>query len=332
MKIQSTFYQETIKAIADIQPRKKITDIYEHNVMYNDVFMTTNENFITHRYLDQIMIYKYGHLKSEKEKETNGQPHNKRLVKIFNAININHNYVQDFYSIHIIGEIEQTDMMVVTSKQLYTTLLRNSYHLHTSEAFWQQFFPEYLDFQEIWASVNSPLLMEDTRSYIWEEIHLNFYNTYWFNTISNKGDACPLCKEVPQSKIHIILHCKMSKELWKNIEGTLKKYTPLEISETEMCFGIFKEKMTTEEHIRNWITYKLREAILKQERFAYDKPGIDNKLQIKNRFNKDVRKELIYRYHLAKKDHKSDQFLATFNCKIELIKIIDGKFITQMLI
>ena len=92
-----------------------------------------------------------------------------------------------------------------------------------------------------------------------------------------------------------------------------------------MAFGIMSKKLSVEQKIRNWLTYKLRECITKQERFAHDKPGIDNERQIKIKFNKEIAKEITYNYFLYRKDNKLEIFYSIFNCKKEIITIEEEK-------
>ena len=90
-------------------------------------------------------------------------------------------------------------MSTIEEKDIYISLIKqNFYRLHVSEIKWGEYFStELLVFKEIWLALQNNIVTEKTRSCIWEQIHLNFFTTYWFNTISDDEKVCPL-----QSKIN----------------------------------------------------------------------------------------------------------------------------------
>ena len=78
---------------------------------------------------------------------------------------------------------------------------------------------------------------------------------------------------------HIILECNLVKKLWKEIEEKLTLIVPEAVTPLEMAFGLTKDITKPEIRIRNWITFKLRETISKQEKTTYDKPHVNNEKQ-----------------------------------------------------
>ena len=327
IKIVSPFYHETIKKVADFFPRKKVEEIEEEIVIYNNIFKTRHTNSILKdRYPNEIKMTKYGTLQAEKYKQMMKTEYNKRIVSIFDKIIIDEDEIQEYNSLDIIsysGEVKKIDMCKITQKEIYTSIIKRDYNSkHISEVEWLQYFQNDITYSLVWKSFKSNIIMEDTRTCIWELIHLNFFNTYWFNKISDKQDTCPLCKEIPQSKKHIILECNLVKKLWKKIENLLQILIPIEVTEKEMVFGLIGKNVTTEEKMRNWLTFKLREAIVKQERLIYNKEGyINSYVQIQTRANKEISKEIIYHYHIAKKENKLETFFKFYNSKIEIVKL-----------
>ena len=99
-----------------------------------------------------------------------------------------------------------------------------------------------------------------------------------------------------------------------------------------MCFGLLGRKLKIEQEIRNWITFKLRECIGRQERISHDKPRINNEKQIKLNINKEIAKKITYKYYLYKKDNNLDTFYKIFNCKRELISVQGERLIITELL
>ena len=230
--------------------------------------------------------------------------------------------------------LEKQTMSITEEKDIYISIIKQKlYRLHISEVKWfDHFMPEYNDLREVWPALKNNIVSERTRTCIWEQIHLNFFTTYWFNKISKENKNCPLCKEVPQSIKHIILNFSLVKKLWKEIEGKLQALVPVPVNEKEMAFGLTKEYNKPEYKVRNWITYKLRESISRQERTTYDKPQINNEKQIKVKFNKEISRELTYKHLLYKKEGNLEKFFETFNCSNELVKIEDDKIVVIKLL
>ena len=271
----------------------------------------------------------YEKLKSEKQNQVEGANFNKQWVRIYDNLLIDDDEAESFDSLDIFqnGEIKRVGMEKLTEKEIYTTLIRKHFKKpHRSEITWQFFFQNNLSFPQVWGNFNNKFVMEDTRTYIWEQIHLSFFNTAWFNKISDKNDRCPLCKEIPQTSKHIILYCNVIKYLWEKIEPFLKKLTPAEVNEKEMVFGIINNKLKIEEQLRNWFTYKLREIVGKCERTFHNTPkNINFYSLITKKFKAQIQKEIIYNFHVYKKNKKEFLFFKNYNCKVNLVENNNGK-------
>ena len=146
---------------------------------------------------------------------------------------------------------------------------------------------------------NNFLSSNDTKTKIWQQIHLNFYTQYSYNKWHKTNNVCPLCLSLPESIYHIILHCKFSNEMWENISTTLHKLHPGNVTDEEKAFGIMTKKQLTGIYLRNWLTYLMRDQILKEERIAYNtstQPCTNNvKLKFNNRIEFEINKK-YWRY------------------------------------
>ena len=335
IKMQSDYYRETLKVISELEPRKKVEDFDKENVLYNETFQNNQGDRIFWPYLDKIEKRTYGDLKNEHEKMRKRQDCDKKLARYFEKITINQG-INENYTIAVIGETGYEDMRMelTEEKDIYTSLVKlKFYRLHVSEVKWiDHFSPDYIDFKEVWVTLQNNMVSEKTRTCIWEQIHLNFFTTYWFNKIGKENNICPLCKIVPDTRMHILLDCYLVKKLWKEIEEKLMTFVPIEVDPKEMVFGLANNKNKPEYNMRNWITYKLRECLSRQEKTTYDKPNINNEKQIRSKFNKEIVRELTYKYLYYKKERKLEKFLQEVNCRNEFVKFENGKIIVNSLL
>ena len=163
---------------------------------------------MTWPYINTVQKRMYGELKIEHDKKEKGENHDRRLARYYEMIKVNPSNYNDF-TLTILGTegTEIIPMIKIEEKDIYISLIKQKfYRLHKSEIKWvDHFSPDLLDFKEIWVALQNNIVSEKTRSCIWEQIHLSFFTTYWFNKISNEKNICPLCKETPQSMKHILL-------------------------------------------------------------------------------------------------------------------------------
>ena len=95
-----------------------------------------------------------------------------------------------------------------------------------------------MDWDQIWESIHNQFLTEKPKYAIWEQLHLNFYKTYNFNSWFNQLNPCPLCRKIPEDVFHIILDCKFTKVLWRKLQNTLLQIIPTPLSDHKMAFGL----------------------------------------------------------------------------------------------
>ena len=172
--------------------------------------------------------------------------------------------------------------------------------------------------EEVWDSVHNLLALNETRTSIWEQIHLNFYTQYsynkWHSTPDQEiTDPCPLCRQKPESIFHIILHCDLVNTIWDQLSPTLSKLSMHTLDEAEKVFGIVQIRKSPGVILRNWLGYKLREQILLLERSAYHQSKAPSVEVFKAKYNQSVAadvKLLMYRFNNEGKLAKFDEIVA----------------------
>ena len=120
--------------------------------------------------------------------------------------------------------------------------------------------------EEVWDSLHNFLVSNETRTAVWEQIHLNFYTQYSYNKWHNASNLCPLCEKLPESIFHIILHCDFVNTVWAHLQPTLSYLNTKTLDDTEKALGIVQIKSTPGIVLRNWLGYRLRQQILPLER------------------------------------------------------------------
>ena len=107
--------------------------------------------------------------------------------------------------------------------------------------------------EEAWESLHNTLVSNETRTAIWEQLHLNFYTQYSYNKWHKASDLCPLCDKLPESIFHIILHCDFVNTIWSHLQATLSHLHTKTLDDTEKALGIVHIKKTPGMIMRNWL-------------------------------------------------------------------------------
>ena len=197
----------------------------------------------------------------------------------------------------------------VTLKLLYELLLTNGplYKPHHHRTKWCNKLEKDLDWDKIWSSVHNPLALTNTCSAVWEQIHLNFYTTYNYNKWHNDSQLCPLCTTRPETIFHIILECPLVTQLWLDLEPTLQLITPQPVTYQELAFGLSGH--TKQIHLRNWLTYILREVVTQFEAFAHhNQQGLANADLLKPYYNNKLSSYIAYWFYYYKHIGRPDLF------------------------
>ena len=199
-----------------------------------------------------------------------------------------------------------------TCKDIYGELIGKTYKEHHLEEKWENKFSNYtLDWSKIWKSVNNPVASEDSRTVVWEQIHLYDYCTYSYNKWKNAQEKCPFCLQIPSSKFHLTLECDITKKLWEDLEPHLLRIHNVGVTDLEKVFGLTGNSPNIT--LRNWLTFILRQCIANQEGAAYNnKKGPRNIYLIKSNFNERVKTELLQKYLIFNNLGRAHSFSTIF--------------------
>ena len=200
----------------------------------------------------------------------------------------------------------------MTHKEVYEASLMPLNKDHHSTAKWVLKFNTVIPWDKVWENVHNFLGSNETKTVIWQQIHLNFYTQYSYNKWHKVNDKCPLCHKIPQSVFHIILDCDLTNNIYSDLQPLLNRLHQSDICDEEKAFGIFNGK-STGIILRNWVTFLLRRCIAESEREAYRMPNtIDMEKKIKRKLNHVIFLEIsrnIFRY---KHENKLDTFENNF--------------------
>ena len=293
----SLFYTEAIKSTAKLTLSKRIDDLSTEKVFYNPVFLDRNLKTIPiPKRCERHGIFSYGEVVDEFIKQSYGLPHKPFVANIFPKI----------AHTDLIGKIQNTIFITklqaqltfrnATCKDIYGELIGKNYKEHHLEEKWENKFPEYtLDWPKIWKSVNNSVASEDSRTVVWEQIHLYDYCTYSYNKWKKAQEKCPFCLNIPSSKFHLTLECDIVNKLWEDLEPHLMRIHNAHVTDLEKVFGLTENSPNI--ILRNWLTFILRQCIATQEGAAYkNKKGPRNIDLIKRNFNQRVKIELMQKY------------------------------------
>ena len=293
----SPFYKGALIALSKLNIWKTIPDLSEEKVCYNPIFTNEKDNYLP-LYSNKQINPTYGQLLTENHKKNTQLHHNKAKVRLLGRIT-RVNALGNTENILITMDNKRLPFTQITQKLIYEELITLLYLPHHSEVAW---FDELQvlgnDWEKIWENIYKNIHNQQTQSTIWEQIHLNFYTTFSYNQWHGDEDNCTLCKDIiPQDIFHIILHCPFVKQIWQEIEPILMKIWPHPVTTNEMAFGIIGNKPKI--ILRNWITFMLRELIMKEEIITYyNKTNKMDTSIIKHKLNAKIHGEIEQKFLL----------------------------------
>ena len=199
-----------------------------------------------------------------------------------------------------------------THKLIYQELITLTYKEHHSKGKWEERFNNIeINWKNVWSSVNNPLSTEDTKTIIWEQIHLNDYTTYSYNKWHKAQQICPFCTQIPQNRYHITIECPVLTTIWTELEPHLQNIHPTQITNAERTFGI--SGTTPNILLRNWMTFVLRQCIVEQENIAYhNQKGQANTKDIKLAYNQKIKTEIWNKYNIYSNLGRMNYFTQIF--------------------
>ena len=307
LRVNDSFYREALNAISKLEIRKHIPELKNEPVFYNPIFTTkhgeeykTIKPFSGNNRLSKIKTYQ-DLLDAENTEKLSLKAAITQKIKSIQHI------ANSEPTNKIIGILEEEmDFSNITQKFIYEQLIHQQSRDHVYQTKWQTEMKGFgpIDWNNIWESLHQQFFTEETKSTIWEQIHLNFFTTYNYNTWHNSLHPCPLCNKIPEDIFHIILDCKFTIKMWKNLEKTLLKIMPTRVTKHEQAFGLQlgKEKEHNLITLRNWLTFTLRHFIMLEERKAFYRKNNDKQEQVITfKYRCHIReeaatKELFYKY------------------------------------
>ena len=306
--IRSPFYKEAILKFLELDTSENNANPKEINIFYNPQFLTSElEPLPITQYCQRNNKYLYADFLDEKNKQRNGEPFDHSMVRVFDKIE--HISLNEEESSLITGR-EEVKFSELTEKIIYRELINTHYTSHFSETDWLHILPETaIVWQEIWRTCHNPMSTEQTKTQIWEQIHLAFTQAQFFSN-PNLQTHCKICGQEPTHKAHIILECQFTRNVWQTLEPHLQTIVQTPVTQHEMAFGLSANNIPT--RLRNWLTFILRQNIMVQHGIAFHQPHIDNSSDLVKRFNRQVRKEIFFHYYQALSTQKFPKFKATF--------------------
>ena len=320
LNTNSCFYKSAFQAIRRLQPKKKIIDPKTEKVFYNPTFKSMNHLVITiNKTCEDRKAYTYGSILEEYEKQQNKQPHNKHVSNIYRKIT--HKDFENREGNQILNPRtnEYIPFVETTHKTIYQYLIFLQYKDHHSKTKWNEYFNmTNINWENVWKSVNNPISTEETKTVVWEQIHLNSYTTYSYNKWHKTQQKCPFCMQVPANRFHITNECTALAQLWLDIECNLKTLHPVPLTNMEKVFGLHGNSPGI--ILRNWMTFLLRDIITHQERIGYyNQKGQGNIEDIKLAYNQKVKTEVWIKYNIYKNLGRLSYFETIFAYKDYLI-------------
>ena len=76
---------------------------------------------------------------------------------------------------------KEIQLSQATQKNLYEASLATNYRDHHSQAKWVTEINNSINWGNVWTAVHNILSTNQTKSTIWQHIHLNFYTQYSYN-------------------------------------------------------------------------------------------------------------------------------------------------------
>ena len=122
---------------------------------------------------------------------------------------------------------------MASHKFIYNMLIARSYTVHHSINRYPVRFPnQNIVWEEVRKSVNSLVSSADSKSAVWEQIHLNEYTTSSYNRWHHTQECFPLCLHVSASRFHITIECPTIVQAWRDISPHLRAIHPLPVCRT----------------------------------------------------------------------------------------------------
>ena len=310
LKIENSFYKEALLSISKFVTTKGIPTLQhwdQEHIFYNPLFTQENgETLSITNYFEDKNYFTFEQLLEEKAKEARKIQFDKKLTDLSHKIKLNTSVRKE--DILVTNKGDEIKFTQITQKQLYEEALNKIYRDHHSQHKWVCKFSNSIIWEDVWSAVHNFLPSNETKTAIWQQLHLNYYTQYSYNRWHKTNDLCPLCHTSPEDIYHIIIDCDFTKKLWNEIEPMLNKLHQAPISIEEKAFGVIEKNKTKGVILRNWLTYFLREQIMIEEKQAYHSQKTPNIETFKRKFNQKFHTELQMKYYRFENENNLDLF------------------------
>ena len=176
------FYKEAILKMTQLPFRKQLIDLRQEKVFFNPIFTTEEDEVLETPYYNPLPhYYTYGILLEEHNHRQNNRAYRKRITQVFDKIkNVDFENREDFSFRY---NSKDLSFEKITLKILYREILKiDFYKAHHSLFKWTEEKAHMaIDWDEVWKNLYNHLALEETKSIIWEQTHLNEYNTFYYN-------------------------------------------------------------------------------------------------------------------------------------------------------
>ena len=128
---------------------------------------------------------------------------------------------------------------------------------------------------------------------------------------------------------HIILRCPVLLNAFSFFEPILKQVENQDISEKEICFGLFESALSIEQNLRNFITFHIRSATFRLRNTDFDSITAATKA-VTDRTSKEIRKDLVSKFIISSKSGKLESFKARYLFRNILGDILDRAIVFKI--
>ena len=246
LKIENSFYKEALLSISKFVTTKGIPTLQhwdQEHIFYNPLFTQENgETLSITNYFEDKNYFTFEQLLEEKAKEARKIQFDKKLTDLSHKIKLNTSVRKE--DILVTNKGDEIKFTQITQKQLYEEALNKIYRDHHSQHKWVCKFSNSIIWEDVWSAVHNFLPSNETKTAIWQQLHLNYYTQYSYNRWHKTNDLCPLCHTSPEDIYHIIIDCDFTKKLWDEIEPMLNELHQAPVSIEEKAFGIIEKNKT----------------------------------------------------------------------------------------
>ena len=303
VKFTSPFYKEALSVFTALSLEQHVPTLAlaTQLLFYNRIFIDAAGNPLpnTLRGNKRIVFRYYQQFLDTHTAHTRGQPADATILQVYAKI---HRILSNSREHAIITAIcGYLPLRALTERQLYAELILSKYRLHHSEEKWTLYFPQLLEWPKIWESVHNILATETTKTFIWEQVHLNFFTTYKKNQFRTPVECCPLCGQLPEDITHTLFHCRFIQDMWTQLLPFIDLIHSTPLTKAEMVFGLMGRAPSI--ILRNWLTFNFRQVLSQYEYLLSQSKSTPSPSIVKARFNQKIKRAILWKYQYCTHFH-----------------------------